>query len=95
MGFAWAVRIPTDQYDEYIHTGVLHIPTDANFYLIWHQKPCMEYKIIEISKYGSPEKKFRLLEIEVNKAIAEGWIPQGGPSLENKQNLVIQAMVRN
>jgi len=55
----------------------------------------MEYKIIEISKYGSPEKKFRLLEIEVNKAIAEGWVPQGGPSLENKQNLVIQAMVKN
>jgi hypothetical protein len=55
----------------------------------------MEYKIIEINKYGSVAKKFRLLEEEVNKAISEGWTPQGGAFVTSGQDLVIQAMVRN
>jgi|TARA_B100001094_G_scaffold201397_1_gene195394 hypothetical protein len=53
----------------------------------------MEYKIIEISKYGSVAKKIHQLEEAVNKAISEGWVPQGGVFMTANQ--VFQTMIRD
>ena len=53
----------------------------------------MEYKIIEISKYGSNAKKIKLLEEAVKKEISAGWVPQGGVFMTSNQ--VFQTMIRN
>lgn len=53
----------------------------------------MEYKIIEISKFGSNAKKIKLLEEAVKKEISAGWVPQGGVFLTSNQ--VFQTMIRN
>lgn len=47
----------------------------------------MEYKIIAASNIGT-------LEQLVNRAIAEGWKPQGGVSADGSYRMVFQAMVR-